>query len=335
MPAQIQGVQVGTEGRFRHNSEPGSPGSRRSLHQRTKPRVHGSFSVRRSPSAAIEWLEGSGIAVGVCDVPIGSTMEVHGNGVPAYTVYLALEGAVGMRSDEGIFAIPEGRIELQPLERATTLTSKFGARGVLVLIPAEVLHRRLSRSGARYATARAAHSVRLDNGADSPAMKLLSDCLAGIACHSGRDTGLTGLGRAGELLLTALQEAIEEPAKVSEPTQGHPGPWYVKLAESYIDQSAHRTIDMADIANAAGVSPRTLHEGFKRHRGASPMRYLRHRRISGVRSDLTSPQEATTVTDVALKWGFNHLGRFSGYYSQQFGESPSETLRAARLRCTV
>ena len=36
-----------------------------------------------------------------------------------------------------------------------------------------------------------------------------------------------------------------------------------------------------------------------------------------------------SVTDVALKWGFTHFGRFSISYREKFGFSPRDTLRAS------
>ncbi len=35
-----------------------------------------------------------------------------------------------------------------------------------------------------------------------------------------------------------------------------------------------------------------------------------------------------TVTEIASRWGFNHLGRFSSVYLHRFGEAPSHTLRS-------
>jgi AraC-like DNA-binding protein len=34
-----------------------------------------------------------------------------------------------------------------------------------------------------------------------------------------------------------------------------------------------------------------------------------------------------SVTDIALRWGFNHLGRFSQLYRERYGEKPLATLR--------
>jgi transcriptional regulator GlxA family with amidase domain len=62
------------------------------------------------------------------------------------------------------------------------------------------------------------------------------------------------------------------------------------------------------------------------------MMYLRQLRLHRVHTELAanSPDSAT-VTMVARRWGFMHLGRFANQYRQLFGEPPSETLRAAGL----
>jgi len=48
------------------------------------------------------------------------------------------------------------------------------------------------------------------------------------------------------------------------------------------------------------------------------------------RDDLLRLDGDVSVTNVALRYGFSHLGRFSSYYQSAFGEAPSVTLRRGR-----
>ncbi|MCU0257226.1 MAG: helix-turn-helix transcriptional regulator [Vicinamibacterales bacterium] len=94
-------------------------------------------------------------------------------------------------------------------------------------------------------------------------------------------------------------------------------------------------LSVARIATACGTSHRTLHRALRREYGLSPMALLRRERLAMARAALCWPTEATTVTQVALSWGFEHLGRFSRYYARQFGELPSDTLQRARARSSA
>lgn len=79
-----------------------------------------------------------------------------------------------------------------------------------------------------------------------------------------------------------------------------------------------------DLARAAGLSIRALHSLCQRHHRSTPMELLRAKRLDAVRQRLRSEPEAA-VGDVALQLGFGHLGRFSAYYRDRFGELPHET----------
>ncbi|MNT90626.1 transcriptional regulator EutR [compost metagenome] len=57
------------------------------------------------------------------------------------------------------------------------------------------------------------------------------------------------------------------------------------------------------------------------------MALLRNRRLDAVRARLLE-QPGHCVTDTALEFGFGHLGRFSSYYRERFGELPSQTAGA-------
>lgn len=99
----------------------------------------------------------------------------------------------------------------------------------------------------------------------------------------------------------------------------------VQRAVDYIQGHLSSPLTLADIAAASGIPGRTLLKHFKDHWGTSPMRYLRTARLNRVREALLRHDQTDSITDIAMAWGFYHLGRFSIEYRNQFGESPSET----------
>lgn len=101
----------------------------------------------------------------------------------------------------------------------------------------------------------------------------------------------------------------------------------VKRVLDYIHANLGRAITLADLVTVAGVPGRTLQRHFADSMGCGPMAYLQKLRFQAARDELAHAAPQTTVTDVALKWGFANLGRFSVSYRQMFGESPSETLK--------
>lgn len=104
-------------------------------------------------------------------------------------------------------------------------------------------------------------------------------------------------------------------------------PAFVKRVERYIEEHAHEPISIVEMAEHVGVSSRSLFAGFRRFRNTSPMLYLKEVRLRRVHEELQqSSAGSTTVTAVAFRWGFSHLGHFTTDYKRRFGESPSETL---------
>jgi transcriptional regulator GlxA family with amidase domain len=104
---------------------------------------------------------------------------------------------------------------------------------------------------------------------------------------------------------------------------------YVRRAIDFVADHLAGPITTASIADAAGVSARSLQLGFAREFGCSPSAYVRDQRLDRARMLLAelSPEEGHTVTGIALQTGFSHLGRFSRDYGTRFGEFPSVTLR--------
>jgi len=107
-------------------------------------------------------------------------------------------------------------------------------------------------------------------------------------------------------------------------------PRQVRQAEAFMLSRLERQIALDDVARAVGVSMRSLQQGFREFRNTTPMGFLRDARLDRVHHDLQSAAPGSTVSTVALRWGFSHFGRFSQIYRARYGCSPSRTLSAAK-----
>jgi AraC-like DNA-binding protein len=108
-------------------------------------------------------------------------------------------------------------------------------------------------------------------------------------------------------------------------------PESIRRVIELIETRPEDILSAVDLARTACLSIRAVSEGFKRHVGMPPMTYLREVRLSRVRADLLRAEPGgTTITAVASRWGFNHLGRFTEMYRRKYGVLPSVTLREHR-----
>jgi AraC-like DNA-binding protein len=95
-----------------------------------------------------------------------------------------------------------------------------------------------------------------------------------------------------------------------------------------VEESPEQPLYIPEICKAIRVSERALRMCCQEHLGMAPKRYLLLRRMHLARRALSQAMpEATSVTDIATRYGFWHLGRFAVEYHSLFDESPSATLR--------
>ncbi|MEU6680184.1 AraC family transcriptional regulator [Streptomyces sp. NPDC046925] len=136
-------------------------------------------------------------------------------------------------------------------------------------------------------------------------------------------------GRLEQTLLQGLLLATDHSYRAQLEAAPPPmRPAAVKRVMDIVRERPAEPYDAGRLAAVAQVSLRTLQEAFRKHVGMSPMAYVTEVRLQRVRMELrTSPPGTATVTDVAYKWGFAHLGRFAVRYRARFGETPSQTLR--------
>ena len=104
------------------------------------------------------------------------------------------------------------------------------------------------------------------------------------------------------------------------------------IAQAEQEMVAHldKPLTLKDLAKRLGSSSSALSYGFQDLFGMSPMRYLKVRRLNGVRQCLkASDPDRCKIETLANQFGFWSAGHFARDYKAMFGELPSETLHAA------
>ena len=160
--------------------------------------------------------------------------------------------------------------------------------------------------------------------------------LAADVSRTGIAENALAAAQWSQLLMTGCCSARPtRTPRTSSATPGRPAP--VKRALEFIADNAERPLTAIEIAQAAGTSVRSLQRAFRERLGTSPMAYLQQTRLDGVHAELSTagPTDGTTVTDVALRWGFAHLPRFAAAYRRRYGRPPSQTLRDGQRRGVV
>jgi len=116
----------------------------------------------------------------------------------------------------------------------------------------------------------------------------------------------------------------------AEERPGDLSPDRTRNLEGWIEAHLGEPITLGRLCQVAGVGARCLQKTFECRRGTSPMRFVTERRLAAVYRRLINAPEGATVTNIALECGFDHFGRFAQVYKQFIGESPKQTLAAAR-----
>ena len=168
------------------------------------------------------------------------------------------------------------------------------------------------------------HRIKDRNG-------LLSSALQNILTLFMESRSLPDLQKAEDEIMAILfklskTETIEKPKL----TKGE------RIAFDILEQvygHMDGTVNIKDLAKQYAVSEHTLQKSFKAIFGFTPKRFFRLLKLNHVHHELKNADPGSySVSRIAQKWGFRHMGRFSHYYTELFGENPSLTLDRPLMR---
>jgi AraC-like DNA-binding protein len=98
---------------------------------------------------------------------------------------------------------------------------------------------------------------------------------------------------------------------------------------NYIEQNIKDEISLEELARQANISLRSLYVLFKKNANTTPKNFIRLKKLEQVYATLMNPaRNFINVTEVALNYGFTHLGRFSEFYKATYGMLPSEAIHS-------
>lgn len=128
------------------------------------------------------------------------------------------------------------------------------------------------------------------------------------------------------LLAQALMSSETHTIKSTANKRSHA----LKIAIDYIQSTSNEIVSIQKLCHVTGINERTLQRAFLDKYNITPKSYIQAQRLNNAYKELlTSDPLKTNVADVASQLGYWHMSQFAADYRRQFGELPSETLKAS------
>ena len=230
-------------------------------------------------------------------------------------------GVVEELEDKACFGhtkLKEGRVVIFDDKKPYSMVTNGRFRAAIVSFPKKA-YRELSRELAK-------HNLEAVEDSDNRLQKLLEEILKRVEKDpSVLEDEAQAAAMEEEVMQTVTSLFEEQTPALPKLTKGE------KIALQIRDRIYKRLskkVTIASLAQEYGVSEQTLQNAFKSLFGFTPSKFLRNLKLNHVRRALikADPQE-DAIVHIAKRWGFTHMGHFSRYFTDLFGENPSVTLK--------
>jgi AraC-like DNA-binding protein len=261
-------------------------------------------------------------ALRIAHIAWGADVSVESEHGGAYAVNIPLSGFLESRTGRKDVLSTPGYATVCPADTLTSITRWSESCSILgVRLDRDYLHREMvkvlaepeqdlpsqvdltTHEGSSWIALVQSLSQRLRTGDGVWNNPIVADQLSGALTSA--------------FILAAMPEDVSEISAAR--------PRIVKRVLDELEADPGRVWTAADMAELAGVSVRRLQEGFRDYVGRTPRECLVDIRLARARCDLSDGNG--TVSDIALRWGFTHTGRFAAQYRAKYGVAPSVQLR--------
>jgi len=154
----------------------------------------------------------------------------------------------------------------------------------------------------------------------------LKGVLRRMSAHVRQGCGIYDFALIRTDIMTALADCFRSVSEVPDCVPPDSRSRIVRRAYEFVRECDGQSPTLADLCGAVGVSERTLLYAFRQRLGLSPKSFVKNFRLDRMREELLNSVSGR-VTDIAIRWGFWHMGQLGVDYKRQFGELPSEALR--------
>ena len=156
--------------------------------------------------------------------------------------------------------------------------------------------------------------------------------LANALVSAGRMLSAGGLDPAAQRIVARAQSDMLRSMLIALPRRGRSEtevvPYCVRKVEAHMRRNLTEELDLEDLVRISGVSRRSLHAGFRRFRGSTPMKCFKDMRLAAAHADLLQAEGRDgSVTEVATRYNFFQLSKFSRDFQSSFGRLPSQVKR--------
>ncbi len=262
--------------------------------------------------------------------PQSPWIDVDGIALPAFGLkdeLPAFEGQSHRHQKHQILYLSSGVLHLELADKLWLLPPQRAA-----YIPAQTEHRVWSKVPTSLRTVYFAAS-KIDSWPDSSVVFSVNSLAKEMLIYSSEfgphsELSHESLARNYFATLAGLaKQWMEQPLPFYLPQARSPA---MKVAQNYTLAHLHRPLSLAEVAQEAHVSPRTLTRRFQEETQYTWRRFWAEARLLKAMESLA--QSTTSITQIALEVGFESPAAFSRAFEQFTGQAPREYRRLIQGR---